>query len=57
MPFTKCSQCGESFHLKLISEKALNQLHEKEKNGEALCLECFKKKQLKGSQRPNDKNK
>lgn len=54
MPSTKCSQCGESFHLRLINEKAYDELHEKEKKGEVLCLECFKKKQLKGSQTLNE---
>lgn len=42
MAFTKCSRCGESFHLRLSSVQALNELHEKEKNGEVLCLGCFK---------------
>ncbi len=40
--FTKCSQCGESFHLRLTSDQALNELHEKENNGEVLCLGCLK---------------
>ena len=42
MAFTKCSRCGESFHLRLNSEQALNELHEKENKGEVLCLGCFK---------------
>ena len=42
MAYTTCSQCGETFHLRITSEEAINKLRQKEKNNEVLCLGCFK---------------
>lgn len=42
MAYTKCSRCGDTFHLRLTSEQALNELHEKEKEHEVLCFGCFR---------------
>jgi len=42
MATTKCSRCGESFHLRLTSEQAIDELRAKERNGDVLCIRCFK---------------
>jgi len=42
MTYTKCSRCGEVFHLRLTSEQAIDELHTKERNGAVLCIGCFK---------------
>jgi len=42
MANTTCSRCGETFHLRITSEEAINELKMKEINNEVLCLGCYK---------------
>lgn len=42
MAFTKCSRCGESFHLKVTSSELVRELKHKEDAGEVRCIRCFK---------------
>jgi hypothetical protein len=42
MAYTKCSRCGEEFHLRLTSNDSLQDLRKKEKRNDVLCLGCFK---------------
>lgn len=42
MAYTKCSRCGEAFHLRITSDDSLKELQLKEQKSEVLCLGCFK---------------
>ncbi|MBU2983981.1 DUF4926 domain-containing protein [Saccharophagus degradans] len=42
MPYTKCSQCGEEFHLRITSDDSLKDLKGKEESGRVHCIGCFK---------------
>lgn len=42
MAYTKCSRCGEQFHLRITSADALESLKSKESRGEVLCIGCFR---------------
>ncbi|MEN3158682.1 DUF4926 domain-containing protein [Alkalimonas sp. NCh-2] len=42
MAYTKCSRCGEEFHLRIASDDSLKELRFKEQRNEVLCLGCFK---------------
>lgn len=42
MAYTKCSRCGEEFHLRITSDDSLRELKLKELKNEVLCLGCFK---------------
>lgn len=42
MAYTKCSRCGEEFHLRIILDESLKELRFKEQRSDVLCLGCFK---------------
>jgi hypothetical protein len=42
MPYTKCSQCGEEFHLRITSDDSIKNLKRKEESGQVHCIGCFK---------------
>lgn len=42
MAYTKCSRCGDEFHLRITSDDSINELRRKEQRSEVLCLACFK---------------